>query len=196
MGTLGTLVAACKRGGPAPLLATVTNGVRWRLRRLRRFGRRLRVAWRQTITPPVAPAPPVQPRMTSDQSISAAIARLGELDFRPEVLEEVAMSAQPAIAVIVPTYGDARFLSDALASVRQQTYPHWRCIVVDDASPDAVWPIVEPLAQADSRFVYLRHGRNAGLAAARNTALRMVDETYVQFLDADDMLTPRCWPTV
>jgi Glycosyl transferase family 2 len=128
--------------------------------------------------------------MTSDRSLAAAASRLSEFELSPRSVEQTAMGGTPSVAIIVPTFNDSTFLVDALESVRRQTYPHWRCLVVDDASQQPVRPIVEQFAENDTRFVYLRHSRNAGLAAARNTGLRSAHETFVQLLDADDMLTP------
>lgn len=95
-----------------------------------------------------------------------------------------------AVAVVVPTYGDARFLNDCLESVRRQTFSRWRCYVVDDASNDDVHAVLGPFLRRDDRFVAVRHGKNAGLSAARNTGLVLTEEALIQFLDADDLLTP------
>jgi glycosyltransferase involved in cell wall biosynthesis len=127
--------------------------------------------------------------MSVHKSLPPAIEALSRLD----VPAETAVRREPVgstVAVVVPTPNDSRFLADALESVRRQTHPHLRCVVVDDASSEASWPVVKRFADNDARFTYLRHGRNAGLAAARNTALTTVIEDFVQFLDADDMLTP------
>jgi Glycosyl transferase family 2/Protein of unknown function DUF115 len=94
------------------------------------------------------------------------------------------------VGVVVPTYRDSEFLAAALQSVRSQTYPHWRCVVVDDASPDDVATVVRPYRTVDHRIELLRHAANRGLPAARNTGLRHLDTDLVMFLDADDLLVP------
>ena len=94
------------------------------------------------------------------------------------------------VAVVVPVFNGAAHLADCLESVRLQTCHAWRCYVVDDASTDETSGIAESFAARDDRFVMLRHGRNAGLSAARNTGLAHAEEPLVTFLDADDMLTP------
>lgn len=93
------------------------------------------------------------------------------------------------VAVVVPVFNGAAHLADCLESVRLQTCHAWRCYVVDDASTDETSGIAESFAAQDDRFVVLRHGRNAGLLAARNTGLAHAEEPLVTFLDADDMLT-------
>jgi len=89
----------------------------------------------------------------------------------------------PLVSVIVATYGRPRFLAEALQSVLAQTEPDFECIVVDDASPE---PIVTP---DDPRIRLLRHDRNRGPSAARNTGLAAARGAYVVFLDDDDVLT-------
>ena len=94
------------------------------------------------------------------------------------------------VAVVVPVFNGAAYLADCLESVARQTFEAWRCYIVDDASSDGTSGIAEAFAARDDRFVALRHGRNAGLSAARNTGLVHAEEPLVTFLDADDMLTP------
>ena len=97
---------------------------------------------------------------------------------------------RPTVAIVVPTFRDSHYLRECLESVRRQSYTDFTCYIVDDASPENVSAVVEPFSRKDDRFVLCRHGQNAGLSAARNTGLVIAEETLVQFLDADDMLTP------
>lgn len=95
------------------------------------------------------------------------------------------MSARPPdFSVIVPTYDRAEFLADAVASLQEQTFGNFECVVVDDASPR---PVAVP---GDPRFRLLRRASNGGCAAARNSGLRSVRGRYVAFLDDDDRYTP------
>ncbi len=110
------------------------------------------------------------------------------VDKTPKVDEQ---SATMAIAIVVPAFDAADWLGACLDSVRRQTYANWRCYVVDDASCDDTSAIVASFERLDSRFRLLRHGKNGGLSAARNTGLREAIEPIVTFLDADDMLVPQ-----
>jgi hypothetical protein len=92
----------------------------------------------------------------------------------------------PLVSVIVPTYGRAAMLAEALGSVAAQTVEHLECIVVDDAGPDAV----ETDALPDARFTLIRLPQNRGPSAARNVGLRAARGEYVAFLDDDDVFTP------
>jgi len=94
----------------------------------------------------------------------------------------------PLVSVIVPAYNYARYLHDALASVRDQTYQRWECIVVNDASTDETAAVAEKWAAADPRFRVVHHYMNKGVSASRNRGVRESSGDFIQFLDADDRL--------
>jgi len=94
------------------------------------------------------------------------------------------------VTVIVPGRDVERYAPDALASLQAQTESRWRAVLVDDGSVDATGAIFAAAANADPRFVLVRHDEPRGLSAARNTALDLVDTPYLGFLDGDDELTP------
>lgn len=93
-----------------------------------------------------------------------------------------------AITVVIPCFNEERFISDAIASVKQQSFERWECVVVDDASTDgslsAIWAAIDD----DDRFRVIRHRVNGGLSASRNTGLREARGQLVTFLDGDDLL--------
>src|SRR3990172_4396851 len=93
----------------------------------------------------------------------------------------------PVVSVIVPCYNHGHFLAEALESVLAQSWQLWECIVVDDGSTDDTRQVVEAFVQIDTRFQYL-HQSNQGLSAARNAGIAVCKGSYIQFLDADDML--------
>jgi hypothetical protein len=76
-----------------------------------------------------------------------------------------------------------------LESVKSQAYENWECIVVDDASTDSSVGTAWEIAGTDERIRVVRHTRNAGLSAARNTGLRLARGEWVTFVDSDDFLT-------
>ena len=101
-------------------------------------------------------------------------------------LNETGLSGDRAtVAVIIPTFNHASFLSDAIASVLAQTRQADEIIVVDDGSTDDPATVV-----AQFQKVRLIRQDNRGLAAARNTGLRSCTTSHVVFLDADDRLLP------
>ena len=97
--------------------------------------------------------------------------------------------AKPDVSVIVPCFNQARFLVDAVESVRSQTMRNWECVIIDDGSTDDTSTVARSLAASDPRLVVLNQP-NRGLSGARNAGLSQARGRYVQFLDADDLITP------
>ena len=93
------------------------------------------------------------------------------------------------VAVIIPLYQQEDFVRSAVESALKQTYPHVRVVVVNDASPKFSKRVLRGL-ECD----VVRHSKNLGLAAARNSGLRYAHANWnAQWficLDSDDVLDP------
>ena len=98
------------------------------------------------------------------------------------------VAAPAPVAVIIPCYGQAHLLAEALASSLAQVPPPAEIIVVDDGSPDDVAGAVRAMGEAPS--IRLVRRPNGGLSAARNTGLEASQSPFLVFLDADDRLCP------
>ena len=94
----------------------------------------------------------------------------------------------PRVAVIVPAYGVAHLLGEALDSVRAQTVGEWECAVIDDGAPDDVAGVVARYL-SDPRIRFLATD-NRGVGAARNRAIAATSAPYLTLLDGDDLLRP------
>jgi GT2 family glycosyltransferase len=90
------------------------------------------------------------------------------------------------VSVVIPTFNRAGIVTRAIESALSQTYGDIEVIVVDDGSSDDTRDIV---ASYESRVRYL-YQKNAGVSAARNTALRNARGEFVAFLDSDDVWRP------
>lgn len=101
------------------------------------------------------------------------------------------MPIDPLVTLIVPGRDIAAFAPDAIASLRAQTEPRWRAILVDDGSTDATGAVFAEAAASDPRFTVIAHETSLGLGAARNAGLALVDTPFLGFLDGDDELAPR-----
>ncbi len=88
------------------------------------------------------------------------------------------------VTVVVPVRNGARFLGEAMASVRAQRPPPSGLVVVDDGSTDQSGR----LAAAAGALV-VRAG-SVGPGAARNLGVATSDSEFVAFLDADDRMLP------
>lgn len=94
------------------------------------------------------------------------------------------------ISIIVPIYNDESYLKECLESIKQQTYPHFECIMVNDGSTDSSVRIAEEYL-SDSRFRLINQN-NKGLASARNTGIRCIKDSssFVSFVDSYDYVHP------
>jgi len=93
------------------------------------------------------------------------------------------------VSVIIPCYKQGHFLPEALASVQNQTFENWECIIINDGSPDNTADIAHAWVSKDKRFRYLSQP-NCGLTRARNRGILEARGDYIQFLDADDLIEP------
>ena len=97
-------------------------------------------------------------------------------------------TALPRVAVIVPGFGVAHVLGEALASLQAQSLTEWECVVIDDGAPDDVAAAVAPFL-ADKRIRFIATG-NYGVSAARNTAIAATTAPLIALLDGDDRFRP------
>jgi glycosyltransferase involved in cell wall biosynthesis len=94
-------------------------------------------------------------------------------------------AGSPEVTVVITTHNHARFLRDAIDSVRRQTFTDLELIVVDDGSTDDT-----PMVLAGAPGLETIRQARAGLSAARNSGWHAGRGRYVAFLDADDRLLP------
>lgn len=100
------------------------------------------------------------------------------------------MESQPLVSVIMPCYNMEKFISEAIMSVSQQTYPYWELLIVDDASTDGTVATVKKLADQDERIHFTVKTEHSGIADTRNLCIRLANGPFLAFLDADDVWHP------
>lgn len=102
------------------------------------------------------------------------------------------MAAVP-VSIVIPAFNVAEWIGATLASVYRQTYPHdqLEIVVVDDGSSDHTESIARTsLESSNIRHTLLRNKTSQGPSAARNRGWRHARGTWIQFLDADDLIEP------
>jgi glycosyltransferase involved in cell wall biosynthesis len=97
------------------------------------------------------------------------------------------MTLRPQVSVLIPCFNAGPFISETLESVLSQTWSKIEIIVVDDWSQDSS---AQEIERFESRGVRLIRQPNRGAGAARNTAFRASSGSFIQFLDADDLISP------
>jgi len=98
---------------------------------------------------------------------------------------------KPLVSVVMPAFNAEQFIEAAVNSVLSQTYSHWELLIIDDASQDASFRIIETLAKEDFRIKFLQNKENRGTGIARNKGIRAAQGDFIAFLDADDLWKPQ-----
>ncbi|MBR3933198.1 MAG: glycosyltransferase family 2 protein [Clostridia bacterium] len=93
------------------------------------------------------------------------------------------------VSIIMPSYNTAKYISQSIESVLNQTYTNWELIIVDDCSTDNTDEIIKTYL-GDNRIIYLKNEKNSGAAVSRNYALREAKGKWIAFLDSDDIWLP------
>lgn len=101
------------------------------------------------------------------------------------------------ISIIVPVYNEELTIAKALGELTQVPLD-MEVIVVDDASTDGTWAILQQLRQQapfDS-YRYIRHEKNMGKGAGLRTGFGLVSGDLVTIQDADMEYDPQDLPAL
>ena len=93
----------------------------------------------------------------------------------------------PLVSILIPCHNSARWVGPAIASALGQPSVRLEVIAVDDGSTDGT---LAELRRNESARVKVIATSNRGASASRNTALGAAQGRFIQFLDADDFLSP------
>lgn len=92
-------------------------------------------------------------------------------------------SNSPKITVIIATFNAGKTLTQALDSIRHQSYKNIETIIVDGKSSDNTIDVILSYSDIVTKYV---SEKDTGIYNAFNKGLRMATGDYVGFLGADD----------
>lgn len=93
---------------------------------------------------------------------------------------------KPLVSIIIPVYNAGKYLKQTILSAIDQSWPNTEILIVDDGSTDNS---VEIAQQFIGPNVFVFTQENKGASAARNLGFSKSAGKYIQFLDADDILS-------
>lgn len=96
----------------------------------------------------------------------------------------------PWVTVICVCYNHARFVTEALDSVINQTYPHVELIVIDDGSTDGSGKVIKRWMANHPDSTLILNGKNLGYCKTFNKAYPLAKGKFIIDLSADDLLMP------
>jgi glycosyltransferase involved in cell wall biosynthesis len=94
---------------------------------------------------------------------------------------------KPPISVVVCTYNGAKYIEEQLASITGQSYAVAEIIVVDDASTDDTFEVLERAAARDNRISLYKNDANIGFTANFEKAMKMAKHDFIAIADQDDI---------
>lgn len=100
------------------------------------------------------------------------------------------MSREPLVSIIIAIYNAETMIQRCLQSCFSQVYPNIEIIIVDNNSTDDSIAIARKLASTNLRRVIFTNCQEQGVSYARNHGFTQASGEYIQWLDADDELTP------
>lgn len=108
------------------------------------------------------------------------------------------MDKKYKFSVVMAVYNVKPFLAEAIDSVIAQDigFENVQLILVDDGSTDGSAEICDQYAAQWFDNIQVIHKENGGVSSARNAGLPLVKGEYVNFLDADDKLSPNAMKEV
>jgi glycosyltransferase involved in cell wall biosynthesis len=93
----------------------------------------------------------------------------------------------PLVSIVIPCYNAEPWVAAAIESALSQTWLRIEVIAVNDGSKDGSMSVLRRYAGPK---VQVLDQPNRGASSARNAGLGVAQGDYIQFLDADDLLTP------
>lgn len=111
------------------------------------------------------------------------------------VYEQDNLQCSP-VTILIPLYNYAKFVEEALESVKEQTFENLDLVIVDDMSSDNSLSVAQNWIYANckrfNRIILARNCQNSGLSLTRNVGFHLAESTYVLPLDADNKLLKNC----
>ena len=94
---------------------------------------------------------------------------------------------QSSLSIVMCTYNGAAFVEAQVQSILAQTYPFVELVIVDDASTDQTYALLQQFATTDTRIRLLQNSTNIGYNANFEKAIRYSSGAYIAFADQDDI---------
>jgi glycosyltransferase involved in cell wall biosynthesis len=95
---------------------------------------------------------------------------------------------KPLVSIIIPAFNAEKYIAETIQSAINQTWANKEIILIDDGSSDETFRIIKSF---DSYGIKIFQQINSGAAASRNKGILESKGDFIQFLDADDILSAK-----
>lgn len=101
------------------------------------------------------------------------------------------MKNKPLISVCMLTYNHENYITEAIQSVKNQTYINWELIIVDNNSTDNTRSVIEKQIKNDSRIKFLPQSQNLYVSKGANISIEAAKGEYIALFSGDDIFVPQ-----
>jgi glycosyltransferase involved in cell wall biosynthesis len=98
--------------------------------------------------------------------------------------------ADDLVSILIPVYNRAHLIRESVASALAQTYARIEVVVIDNASNDTTWEVLQELAGQDTRLRIYRNEHNIGPVRNWIACVEQARGTYAKILWSDDLIDP------
>lgn len=98
------------------------------------------------------------------------------------------MTSTPRVSILVPVYNRAHCIAQTLASALAQSFSDLEVVVVDNASTDATWAVVQEVAARDPRVRAFRNESNLGPVRNWRRCVAEARGEFGKILWSDDLM--------
>ena len=109
--------------------------------------------------------------------------------YRNKFLDNYSNAILPLVSILIPTYNQTKYLSQALDSALDQSYRNTEIIICDDSTTSDVQNLVEEYMQKTSKIKYFNNGGPSGLKGQINIGkcFTAASGEYISYLLHDDL---------
>ena len=117
--------------------------------------------------------------------------------MRSSSLNDEQIVQPPLISIVTPSFNQAQFIAEAIASVRLQNYRNYEHLIVDGVSTDGTIAIIRDLATSDEhKAVTWVSELDSGQSEALNKGFRRARGEIIGWLNSDDRYLTDCFEHV
>ena len=97
------------------------------------------------------------------------------------------MKKKIILSVAMLVYNREEFVAESVESILCQTYQDFEFLILDDASSDNSFQILQNYQKKDARIQLLQNKKNQGEAYNRNLLIQQAKGEYLAWMDSDDI---------
>ena len=96
-----------------------------------------------------------------------------------------------SLVILLSVFNNEKTIEKCLVSIKNQTFTNWKAYVIDDASVDNSYHIINKICSIDKRFTVIKNKTNLGLTKNLVHLMNISKSEFVARIDGDDFYYPK-----